>query len=283
MAACTGCDASCTGCTSCSGCTSCTGCSGCTSCTGTCKGKCQGCQGCVGSCTGTCNVGCFGSCVGDCNKYCFDTCKDDCFTECKTSCFQTCKNKCKGYCAKEGGFCQTYCETEQTFSKNTDYPNPPDSPGTFAWSNTMSSGQTIIISASDWNNLIDYISKASKYCDITSPSQSNVQSGFIDPITADRYNDLANAVDVSNVIQNETILRPELFAALSSGYNQLQMEEELPSGKWDGGQDDCCQSGQVCMATGELLLPHQEQFFECIDEIIDTTCFNGQSPGPSGP
>jgi hypothetical protein len=40
---------------------------------------------------------------------------------------------------------------------------------------------------------------------------------------------------------------------LRTTYNSRKIKEELPKGKYTGGENECCQKGQVCMANGEYL------------------------------
>lgn len=235
------------------GCTdACSGCTGCTGCTGDCKGACYGCSSCSAECDGTC--------VEDCRSGCKETCDYDCLA--------TCQNQCKGYCSN---ICQTYCETQQTFSLNTGYTSAVGT-GQFGWSSNVASGETILISASDWNILKGYIQKACQYCGGTSPSQGDASSGDI--ITEDRYNDLADGINVSNVSggPDGTIISADIMNTLVSKFNSRQIISDKPAGQYTGGQGQCCQNKQVCMESGQLL-DHQK----CKIQTV-TKCGN-QIPG----
>ena len=277
-----GCSGSCSG--SCGGacsnsCTNlCSGCGGacsnsCTGCSGTCSGSCSGtCKNtCKGSCTGTCNTGCTNACVSACATTCNSACKGNCFQTCQDSCYQTCSGQCKGYCSE---ICQTYCETQQVFAKNVSpIANAVGKP-TFSWTNEVKQNSTIKITADDWNKLKGYIKEAVKYCGGTSPSTGDVKKD--DPITAATYNDLANGLAVPNVTAKETIITAEVIDKLRTVYNERKIDSSKPAGKYTGGQGECCQSKQICMASGELLA-HQKKTEKCADQ--STSSCGGQSPG----
>lgn len=254
-----GCDTTCSG--SCdSGCRGCSGCSGCTSCSGSCEGTCKG------GCTGACKGGCSGTCYDFCSGTCTAECSNSCYSSCKTGCYTTCSGQCKGYCSE---ICQTYCQTQQTFSLNK------IGKGTFSWTNPVEKNKTIKITASDWNKLKSYIQAAVPYCGGTKPTSSDVASKDI--IYAKHYNDLANGLDLSNVAAktgSTSIISSEVIDKLRTTYNSRQIKSSLPAGEYTGGQNECCQSGQVCMTSGQLL-SHQN----CNNNQIPTKCGN-QTPGP---
>lgn len=268
MADTTTCGSSCTG--GCEG--SCSGsCEG--KCSGSCKGGCSGCSGCSGctscsgSCEGTCCTFCRNACVSACASTCNSTCKGNCFETCKDSCYESCSGQCKGYCAE---ICQSYCETEQTFSLNS------IGKGTFSWTNPVAQNLTIKITASDWNKLKSYIKAATNYCGGTTPTSANVKT--LDPITADDYNDLADGIDVSNVVKNKTLITADNIDLLRTTYNDRQIKSNLPNGSYNNsaGPDECCQSGEICMSSGQLL-SHQVKTEACADQS-ESPC-GGQSPG----
>ena len=265
-----GCSGGCSG--SCSG--SCSGkCGGacsnsCTGCSGSCRGSCKGC---TGSCTGTCSSGCTNACVSACASTCSSACKGNCYQSCNDSCYQSCSGQCKGYCAEN---CQTYCETQQVFSKNVSpIPNAVGK-GAFDWSNPVEQNKTINITAADWNKLKSFIKEATKYCGGTSPSSADVSAK--QPITAAAYNDLANGISVANVEANKSIISAEVINKLKSGYNDRKIDASKPAGKYTGGQGECCQTRQTCMASGQLL-SHQKKTEKCGDQ--STSSCGGQSPG----
>ena len=289
MADCDGCTGSCTGCSgSCSG--TCSGsCSG--SCSGTCRGSCRGscsggcsggckgsCSGCTGSCTGTCNSGCTNTCVTACTFSCKDECKGNFYKTCNTTCYDTCKSKCKGTCAT---VCQNYCETEQTFSKNS-----IGKPQFTKWgeSNGIKRNETIKITAEDWNTLKSYIKSATDYCGGTKPSLSDVDKG--DLITEDQFNDLANGLNLTNVVKDVTIISADIINSLQSTYNSRQIIPNKPTSTTDGKpltgtEHECCQKGQTCMSTSTQLLSHQGKTESCQDQT-KSSCGN-QTPGGDGP
>lgn len=267
MAECTGCTGTCSG--GCSG--SCDG--GCTdSCSG-CGGACSNsCTGCSGTCRGTCTCcnGCSGTCTSSCSNSCYSSCEGNCYTTCNTSCYTACTGQCKGYCSN---ICQTYCETKQTFTENK-IGKP-----VFSWTNTVSAGSetelpsTIQITAKEWNILKSYIKAATSYCGGTAPSgpdASNDPNSEHNLISAAKYNDLANGLGVTNVVANTTLISAENIDRLRTTYNSRQITNTLPAGKYTGGQGECCQSNQVCMASGELL-SHQVKTEKCANQT-PTTC-----------
>lgn len=264
MAECTDCSGGCTG--------GCSGCGGACSnnCTTTCLNSCTGCSGtCRGSCT--CCTGCAGTCTESCSNSCYSACKGNCYTTCNTSCYTTCIGQCKGYCS---AICQTYCETAEIFIDNT--VGKPK----FSWTNSVSAGSAtelpsiIKITASEWNTLKSYIVAATSYCGGVTPSGANASS---DPnsehnfISAAKYNDLANGLGVANVIANTTLISAEVMNKLKDTYNSRKIIDTLPAGKYTGGQGQCCQSKQICMASGELLSPHQVKTEQCGNQT-PTSC-----------
>lgn len=207
-------------------------------CTGTCSGTCSGkcsdaCTGCTGctSCSGTC----YGTCVADCSE----TCR----LNCGGTCWKSCVGNCNGYCQT---ICQTYCENKQTYSQNLG--------NSFSWSNPVETDKTIKITASEWNTLKSYISRASSYCGITAPSGPNASSDSTSEhniISAAKYNDLANSLNIDNVYSNQTLISASIIDALRNAYNRLQIKNSLPAGAYTGGQGQCCQKGQTCISSGQ--------------------------------
>lgn len=269
-----GCSGTCSG--SCSG--SCS-----KTCSGTCSGGCSGCTGCTGcsgTCEGTCCTGCTNDCVSACKSTCNSTCEGNCYTTCNKSCYTTCQGQCKGYCAT---ICQTYCQKAQIFTENVspivNSVGKPKFFWTYPVNNTTPS--TIKITASEWNTLKSYIQTATQYCGGTFPSKADASS---DPnsinnfISAEKYNDLANGLGLTNVEANKTLISAKLINDLSSTYNSRKITNTLPNGEkpLTGGKDQCCQSGQTCMASGELL-DHQEKTEKCGDQTT-SSCGN-QRPG----
>lgn len=241
-----------------------------TNCTTGCTDNCSGCGGacssnCTYTCSGTCLGGCEGTCKSGCEGTCTASCSDSCYDSCKDDCLDTCKGQCKGYCAS---ICQTYCQKAQTFTENlSPIANAVGKPK-FSWSKPVKAkseteeASTIIITASEWNILKGYIQTATQYCGGTSPSKADASS---DPnsinnfISAEKYNDLANGLGLTNVKANETLISAALINALSSTYNDRKINSDLPNGEYPltGNQNNCCQKGQTCMAEGQLL-SHQK-------------------------
>ena len=256
-------------------CQDCTGtCS--TTCTGKCTGKCgtscsNNCSGtcdstCSGKCYGSCKSGCTNDCVQDCSNTCKTTCTGNCYTTCNTTCFETCKDKCKGYCAS---ICQTYCEKQQVFSKNlSPIANAIGKPA-FSWKYNVAENNTIQITASEWNLLKSYIKVATSYCGGTAPSLADVKTN--DFITASQYNDLAKGLGLTSVTADETFITTKNIDALRTTYNGRKITDTLPIGKnpLTGGQNQCCQSGQTCMAEGQLL-SHQGKTAACKDQTASS-------------
>ena len=235
------------------------GCKGCGSgCASGCEG---GCKGCGSGCSGTCSGGCKGDCEGGCNTGCYSGCKGNCVKDCSESCRDTCKGKCKGYCAE---YCQTFCQKEQTFSKNiSPIKNPSNDKGSFDWTNSVIQNATIKILHSDWNTLREYIQEAVDFCGGTKPSLKDVAKD--DPITADQYNDLANGIDLTNVTAKETLISADIINDLKTTYNNREIINTLPAGEYDNaaGPDECCQSKETCMASGQYL--EHQSLTECLD------------------
>lgn len=250
---------------------------GCTGfCAATCSGGCK--RTCEGKCRGTCHTGCTNDCVSNCASTCKTKCTGNCYTTCDSSCYDTCESVCKGYCAS---ICQTYCQKAQTFTENlSPIPNAIGKPK-FSWSNPVKEASTIKITAKEWNDLKSYIQTATKYCGGTAPSGANASSDSTSDdnlISAAKYNDLANGLGLPNVKANETLISADLINALQNTYNSRKIINTLPNGEkpLTGGKDKCCQKGQTCMASGELL-SHQKKTEKCKNQT--TSSCGGQRPG----
>lgn len=245
-----------------------------TTCSGTCKYTCEGtCSDACTACTGNCQ----GSCHTQCGSNCCDSCYGNCWEKCSESCYITCRGQCKGYCSN---ICQTYCEKEQTFVKNRDpIANSVGTPE-FSWTypvtaptDTGQEGSTIKITASEWNTLKSYIQEAVKYCGGKTPSGPDASD---DPdsehniISAKKYNDLADGLEITRVEVNQ-LISASVINALKNTYNTRKIKANLPNGQYTGYENQCCQNNQVCMEQGELLL-HQYP--------ITSGCKLGQQPIP---
>ena len=160
---CSGCETGCAG--GCSG--SCSG-----SCTSSCENNCSGgCKGtctanCADNCTDTCKGECAGACKGGCKTGCSADCKGDCNGVCKGTCSDTCDGACvkvcTGMCEDKCQSCQTFCQNNQSYTTNRGNKSPNGK--TFSWSSTVAQGQTILISAANWNSLVAYVRAAAPYC-----------------------------------------------------------------------------------------------------------------------
>lgn len=240
------------------------GCSGCESgCSGGCSGTCSG--GCSGGCKGTCKD----TCKGTCNGGCKDACKGSCSANCTGNCSGSCSGGCETYCA---GINQTYCNYEQTYSKNKGSNNPGGE--VFTWTNSNTHGQTIKILAKDWNLLASYVEEAADYCASSSISISRVNSG--DPITAAAFNSLDNGINklssagsVGTKTKDVDIIKDEDINALATNYNKAQIKTGLPNNS-SGEANKCCQNGMSCMtkASGRPSLQpcSQTKNYQCTTE-----------------
>ena len=120
-----------------------------------------------------------------------------------------------------------------------------------------------------------------------SPKQSKADIG--DGITADRYNDFmkafapersftdnekeyfiefengAGALKINHVKKNQTILKSDLFNALSDNYNSIKMHYDAPQGTntYQSGPNGCCQRGMVDFNCEEQWLSHQQHPPDC--------------------
>lgn len=266
LAAAAACEGNCSG--SCSG--SCSGgCSGSCkdsckdSCTGSCSGSCK--DGCKDACKGDCKTACSGSCKGQCAAECSGDCKDYCLGSCKTYCSGSCMGECTGVCENKCQKCQTYCQKEQSYVKNSGTNGK-----TFSWSSTVDEDATILISATDWNLLVDYVKAAAKYCASSVPSLTKANSGEF--ITADIFNNLDSGIGSLNGSSsigtktggtNGDFIKASDFNALSSHYNGAQILSSLeccqlgetPSSEYGRNQPckngQTCQKGQSCTQQGE--------------------------------
>ena len=232
---CANCESGCAG--GCSG--SCSG-----SCTDTCSGSCK--DTCSGSCTGSCDGGCHGTCKGECSGGCKGVCTADCKGDCKSACKGTCATSCDGACTTTcTGMCEDKCQSCQTFCQNnqsytTNRGNKSPNGKTFSWSSNVAQGQTILISATDWNSLAAYVRAAAPYCANSTPSLSTATSNT--PITAAIFNNLDSGIGTlggSGRVGNKTarvdIIKAADFQALASHYNAAKIKTNL----------ECCQLGET--------------------------------------
>ena len=236
---CSGCETGCAG--GCSG--SCSG-----SCTSSCENNCSGgCKGtctanCADNCTDTCKGECAGACKGGCKTGCSADCKGDCNGVCKGTCSDTCDGACvkvcTGMCEDKCQSCQTFCQNNQSYTTNRGNKSPNGK--TFSWSSTVAQGQTILISAANWNSLVAYVRAAAPYCANSTPSLSTATSNA--PITAAIFNNLDTGIGtlggsgrVGNKTANIDIIKAADFQALASHYNAAKIKSNL----------ECCQLGET--------------------------------------
>lgn len=213
-----------------------------------CQGSCTG--GCTGSCQSTCTGGCSGSCSGTCRGTCTGTCTGTCSSSCTGTCAKTCTGTCENYCKDT---CQTYCQYQQTYSKNNGSNKPSGSGTIFTWDPTPVAGDTIAITATDWNKLGSYVKAAAPYC-YGSSIATRTQVAKNDPITAAIYNNLKDGVDKigssgkADKETNVSIVKADDFTALSNGYNNAKILSSLPSNS-SGAANKCCQKGMISPST----------------------------------
>lgn len=211
----------------------------CTNCEGACKGTCT--SNCADNCNGNCKGACSGGCYGSCKKNCSGTCVGNC----SGNCAATCSGGCETYCANA---CQTYCQYQQTYSKNHGKNNPGGK--IFTWDTTVKQGETIFLTAEEWNRLAKYIEDASKYCSKSSVSITRVSKK--DPIYASYYNSMNNGVNKisssgeSNKEKNKDLITEKNIDALRKGYNKALIRSGLPLNP-SGAPNTCCQLKQSCM------------------------------------
>ena len=248
-----------------SGGSDCGGCeSGCQNCEGGCAGTCTG--TCTGDCTGTCSDTCVATCAGDCTNSCSADCTNDCKSECRGSCMGECSGICESVCEK----CQTYCQNEQKYLKNRvglGYD--------FSWDSTPTVKQKIDISASEWNQLADYVVRAAQFC--YSEGRYNLTINFRpnpgDAITAKTFNALVKGLEYLDVNASTTLpgtkhgladrpagytpdkIKAEDFNALASRYNGAYINKDLECCQLGEtfvfGHDQPCEKGQSCTANSE--------------------------------
>ena len=81
------------------------------------------------------------------------------------------------------------------------------------------------------------------------------KTNFIANNNMDKLLCMLKANLLTNVKANETLISADLINALQNTYNSRKIINTLPNGEkpLTGGKDKCCQKGQTCMASGELL------------------------------
>lgn len=107
---------------------------------------------------------------------------------CNSGC-QNCNNGCQS-CEK--GACETVCLVNQYVSSVPDI-------GSFSFSSCVKSGETIRLTASDWNNLIAHIEKAYNYGNKGKnpvPAMTAAESGQL--IYKTTYNQVASALNLGS-------------------------------------------------------------------------------------
>lgn len=264
-------------------------------CENTCSGGCQGgcgegcaytCDGtCLDGCTGECKSGCYNSCTGNCfagcSTTCYTGCNGGCVGTCTGTCVGVCTGKCENYCENLG---QTFCEVVQTYvqNNNTNELISDDARqyagGTpFSWSTNIKSGETIIVKAVDWNNLIDKIRAAYAYCSYSDSFHQADKVSATDIISADIYNDLLSSLALINSsatgekTSDISIITASSFTNLSSWFNTAQVKPGIPNpDECERKQGGCCQEGQI------KEFPTQTHKV-CESGQLGITCKNGQS------
>lgn len=107
------------------------------------------------------------------------------------TCNSGCQN-CNNGCQSCQNTCETICLTNQYVSSVPDI-------GSFSFSSCVSSGETIRLAASDWNNLIAYIEEAYNYGNKGKspvPTMTAAESGQL--IYKTTYNQVASALNLGS-------------------------------------------------------------------------------------
>lgn len=168
--------------------------------------------------------GCQTACTGYCSGTCTGSCQNPCSAPCTGACQSSCEDKCSNYCQTK---CQNGGQTVSTY-KNTD---------SFSWSIAPKTGDTIKITATDWNLLNSTIKSAISAGALLSTPGKNVNQG--DVITADIYNSMARAVKTTEIVKdsngNWPIIEADHFNKLINSYNGANINDIK-----------CCELGEVC-------------------------------------
>ena len=112
-----------------------------------------------------------------------------------TTCCNSGCNRCQP-CISGCQSCQNTCETVCLVNQ---YVNSVEDIGSFSFSSCVSSGETIRLAASDWNNLITYIKKAYNYGNKGKspvPAMTAAESGQL--IYKTTYNQVASALNLGS-------------------------------------------------------------------------------------
>lgn len=115
-------------------------------------------------------------------------------TKTETCCNSGC-NKCEpcnSGCQSCQKTCETICESSQLVSS-------ANTIGSFSFSSCVNSGETIRLTAADWNKLIEYITKAYNYGDkgkSSAPTMTKAESGQL--IYKTTYNQIASALNLGS-------------------------------------------------------------------------------------
>lgn len=248
---------------------------GCENCEGGCSGGCKGsCSGgcsdtCKGTCKDTCSSGCYGGCKGGCSGECSGGCRGvctaDCAGDCKSACLGTCASTCDGACTKTcTGMCEDACQSCQSYCQRAQKytSNPVGSGKTFSWSSKVAQGETILISATDWNKLVDYVLAAAPYCASSTPSLTKTAPKAL--ITADIFNNMDSGIGklyrsgmVGTKQATIDIIKSTDFTSLASNYNGAYIiagsakcnqccSQNTQTPESDYGSNQPCKNKQSC-------------------------------------
>lgn len=165
-------------------------------------------------------------------------------TKTETCCNSGC-NKCEpcnSGCQSCQKTCETICESSQLVSS-------VDSIGSFSFSSCVNSGETIKLTASDWNSLIAYITSAYNYGDkgkISTPTMTKAESGQL--IYKTTYNQIASALnlgssDFSSLPNNEAhpVIYGKYFNDIEA-YTKIKFKFK-PTQCFDCNKCEECNSG----------------------------------------
>lgn len=169
--------------------------------------------------------------------------------------------------------CETYCQKGQKVSDHvktfTDFFQIENNKLKSA---CLSSGQTIIIRAVDWNNLISFIKSGYQLGDVgttTPPNLRTVKQN--DPIYADDYNDIAKAFKLgsealSTRVAKDNLIYGTYFTELKNyALNDFKLKA-----------DQCASPNQCTKCNGCDHCDHDDQPYCC---KCNNQCDSGQTGG----
>lgn len=167
--------------------------------------------------------------------------------------------------------CQTYCQTSQKVSDHvktfTDFFQVENNKLKSA---CLNSGQTIIIRAVDWNNLISFIKSGYQLGNVgttTPPKLRTVEQN--DPIYADDYNDIAKAFKLGSEALSTRVAKDNLI------YGTYFTELKNYALKNFKLKEDQCASPDQCTKCNRCnRCDHEDTSYCC---ACNTKCDSGQT------